>query len=421
MKKVKEDTNSKVLQKSGRCGRPRVPKFNPEIDDHISFLQVIYGKYDRRYPVMERVWVYEKYSFSILKDEARAEAFYDHPKCDRRVCGTVVFETRSKKELAELEKLKAKEYRLALNRLTGMNYFTVRPNKEDMITFINSAMLEKKRIHRTKNIKKVKYIIEMVKIETLRPNFLVSEVEIPVNKVYSELAHLLQYYDKPVVSDDNIVLSHWECVLSAKENQLEEIEVVRAVGLDSNYYVPFISFDYVFKEKSILFRYRHLKALRDFIKTNPVGEKWRGNTPVNDLLAKVMGVDIETIKLYNRIVKRTVEIGKPEDYFFKLDLPITKILPEIERLKTSPDNPNPESGVNINPPNQTPHPPLLGDLQPRFSEKHLQLVVNNKVVEFVASEAAIRGNKAVYQLSQHDGGSKAIGQLILPLSLIGSV
>ncbi len=109
-----------------------------------------------------------------------------------------------------------------------------------------------------------------------------------------------------------------------------------------------------------------------------------------------------------------------EDYFFKLELPITKILPEIERLKTSPDNPNPESEVNINPPNQTHHAPLLGDLQPRFSEKHLQLVVNNKVVEFVASEAAIRGNKAVYHLSQPDGGSKAIGQLILPLSLIGS-
>ena len=112
MKKVKEDANSTVLQKSGRSGRPRVPKFNPEIDDHISFLQVLYGKYDRRYPVMERVWVYEKYSFSILKDEVRPEVFYDHPGCDRKVCGTVVFETRSKLELAELEKLKAKEYRL---------------------------------------------------------------------------------------------------------------------------------------------------------------------------------------------------------------------------------------------------------------------------------------------------------------------
>ena len=267
----------------------------------------------------------------------------------------------------------------------------------------------------------MKYIIEKVKIADLKANFLVAEIEIPVNKLHSELAALLQYYDKPVVSEDNIVLSHWESVLSAKENQLEEIEIMRAVGLDSNYYIPFVSFDYVFKEKSILFRYHHLKALRDFIKTNPVGIKWRGKTPVNELVAKVMGVDIETIKLYNRIVKRTVEIGKPEDYFFKLDLPITKILPEIERLKTSPDNPNPESGVNINPPNQTPHPPLLGDLNPRFSEKHLQLMVNNKVVEFVASEALIRGNKAVYQLSQPEGGGKEIGQLILPLSLIGMV
>ena len=180
----------------------------------------------------------------------------------------------------------------------------------------------------------------------------------------------------------------------------------------------------MFKEKSTLFRYHHLTALKNFIKTNPVGKKWRGNTPEIIFLAEVLGVDKETIKLYNRIIKRTVEIGKPEDYFFKMGLPITKILPEIKRIKIAAKSSNPECEVNINPENHLQHPPSLEDLQPHFSEKRLQLVVNQKNVEFEASEAVIKGNKAIYQLTQIEGlegGSKAIGQLILPLSIIESI
>ena len=141
-----KSNRKKDFQDSSRRGRPRfrTPKFDPNTDDHISFLQVLYGEYHRGFPVIERVWVYEKYRFNCLKSEVKPEAFYYHDGCGGKVCGPVVFESRTKQELAELEKVKNKEFRIAWNRLTGWNYFSKKPDKEEMMAFINTSMLKKK-------------------------------------------------------------------------------------------------------------------------------------------------------------------------------------------------------------------------------------------------------------------------------------
>ena len=67
--KIKTKTDfKKDFQDSSRRGRPRFrsPKFDPNTDNHISFLQVLYGEYHRGFPVIERVWVYEKFTMGVV-------------------------------------------------------------------------------------------------------------------------------------------------------------------------------------------------------------------------------------------------------------------------------------------------------------------------------------------------------------------
>ncbi len=46
-----------------------MPKFNPETDDNISYYQVVYGKYENGNPVINRVYVFEDFSFAVPKSK----------------------------------------------------------------------------------------------------------------------------------------------------------------------------------------------------------------------------------------------------------------------------------------------------------------------------------------------------------------
>ncbi len=85
----------------------------------------------------------------------------------------------------------------------------------------------------------------------------------------------------------------------------------RVQNLDSDYYIRFISFDLIFKEKSPAIRYKHIVALENYLKENPRGKEWRKElgTNINKVMEKILGVDFETIKLYKRIGDRTKKIG----------------------------------------------------------------------------------------------------------------
>lgn len=135
--------NEPITNKSKRKGKPRfrVTPFNPETDNCISYLQVVYGEYKNNFPVIMRFWVYENYWFAAPKEaETRPAAWRYDDACNKRVCGTVRWQKRSKLELQIIEKVKDREFRFAWNRLTGWNYFVKKPSKTEMEFYILCKM-----------------------------------------------------------------------------------------------------------------------------------------------------------------------------------------------------------------------------------------------------------------------------------------
>lgn len=133
----------KNARSSGR-GRFRVPAYDSETDEYISYMQVMYGEYVNRQPVIRRVWVYEEYFFSAEYDFSKKPSnWWYEAAYQRKVCGLIQEEKRSTTQLAFLEKVKNLEFKIAWDRLSGWNMFMQPPSKEEMEHYVQFKLKNK--------------------------------------------------------------------------------------------------------------------------------------------------------------------------------------------------------------------------------------------------------------------------------------
>jgi hypothetical protein len=90
---------------------------------------------------------------------------------------------------------------------------------------------------------------------------------------YEEQNHF-KYGDKPVITEDNLVLSHWEEVNAAIETRKETIEVVVIEGLEKDDILRFIVHRGFFERRTLQNQFYLLKALTEYLTKNPSGITW---------------------------------------------------------------------------------------------------------------------------------------------------
>ncbi len=125
--------------------------------------------------------------------------------------------------MAELLKQKDKEFRTAFGRLSGWNMFRNKPTRKEMLEFIQQKSNEKRPIPKKISIEKVHYGLEEVAISELRENIILEGLVLPVNKLHADQAKFFKYYQYPVVTSDNVVLSSWETVQAAKKTMSKQL------------------------------------------------------------------------------------------------------------------------------------------------------------------------------------------------------
>lgn len=127
-------------------------------------------------------------------------------------------------------------------------------------------------------------------------------------------------YEIPIITPDNIVLTHFDAVLSAMKNQKETIDVVVVDGFDKDELPRFINYGLFTKNLNHDQRYRLVKFLRDHLKNNPKGIEWAKEIKGKDINEKV-GIIInrhkETVKQWHGHFRRKANNSPINKTLFK--------------------------------------------------------------------------------------------------------
>ena len=136
----------------------------------------------------------------------------------------------------------------------------------------------------------MKFENTVAKISHLRPNFIHKQINIPMNLYYAKQAETFGYYNVPVITEDNIILTHFEDFLAAKQNGLSEMPVARAIGLDEDDRLRFICFGLFFKYRHYAERFLIIQVLEKHFKENKKGIIWSKEIPgdINEKIATVV-------------------------------------------------------------------------------------------------------------------------------------
>lgn len=132
---------------------------------------------------------------------------------------------------------------------------------------------------------------------------------ISVSDFYANEAKHFNYYDRPVVTKDYVILSHVESYKAAIKNGVEKIEVFIIDDIDINDFPRFMSFGLHIKNLSEPQKYELIVYLRDYLKNNPRGQVWAQSLigDINRKLGTILGISFETVKLWARLPKRVLE------------------------------------------------------------------------------------------------------------------
>src|SRR5687768_4535746 len=120
----------------------------------------------------------------------------------------------------------------------------------------------------------INYKRDTVQVSKLKPNFIHEKLKLSVSEYYAKEAAKFNYYQTPVITKDHIVLSNYTDVLTARANKVEDIEVIKADGLEKDDWLRFISHDVFFKNMGYQERYALIMELQKYLKENKRGIEW---------------------------------------------------------------------------------------------------------------------------------------------------
>ena len=163
------------------------------------------------------------------------------------------------------------------------------------------------------------YIHKTVLLKDLKlthPLFEILKISFPER--YAIEAKHFNYYEKPVVTEDLLVLTHIEAVKAAIEKELESIEVIVAFDFDMDDAVRFINYGLFTKKIKSEPKSWISKISKKLFRKKPKGIEWaetlEGN--INEKIGSIIGYDNQTVKFWMRTHRKTLkkleELAKPK-------------------------------------------------------------------------------------------------------------
>lgn len=254
----------------------------------------------------------------------------------------------------------------------------------------------------------IKYTREVIPLELLKPNFIHEKLKQSVDEYYAKEAAKFNFYQNPVVTEDDTVLSNFHEVLTARHNKIVEIEVIRVTGLEKDDWLRFISHDTFFKNLEYPERYALIMELQSYLQENKRGIEWANEIEgdINDKIARVINYHKESVKILKRIGNK--------------DPKILEMKGTLEQMLAAANSLNELPGPNIEPPEPLSIDRInsLKGLNVQFTGSGLELHLKDKSVKLFLMDPKIRGNSVSFRFRTMDAECKGTLTLNNPLHLL---
>lgn len=254
----------------------------------------------------------------------------------------------------------------------------------------------------------IKYKKEVIPLDLLKPNFIHEKLKFSVDEYYAKEAARFNFYQCPVVTDDNVVLSNYNEVLAARANKIKEIEVIRVTGLEKDNWLRFISHDAFFKNLDYPERYALIIELQAYLKENKRGIEWANELEgdINEKIARVINYHKESVKLLKRI-------GSKDPRILEMKGTLEQMLAAVNLLNELP-------GPAIEPPEPLTNDKIssLQGLNVQFTGRGLELSLKDKSLKLFMMDPVIRGNSVSFRFRTMDSECKGKLTLNNPLHLL---
>ena len=139
----------------------------------------------------------------------------------------------------------------------------------------------------------------------------------------NETQYFGHHYEMPVVTSNNVILSHREDVEAAFENKQDTLEVMVVSGLDEGDLMRFNLKTIFFKKLAKADRKKLCTLLEDYLRNDPYGIKWaeelklNGHNDINEKLKAILNCSKDLIKLIKRTNENEVNLqasGKKKEF-----------------------------------------------------------------------------------------------------------
>ena len=139
-------------------------------------------------------------------------------------------------------------------------------------------------------------------------NPLFEKIQLNPSDLYINESKYFDFYELPLVTKDLQILTHIESYKAAVANNAEYLKVIIAKKLDNNDIPRLINFGFYIKKMTKADRYETCLYMREYLEKNKNGKAWgkQLNGDINQKLGTILGYDHETIKLWQRVGKKTL-------------------------------------------------------------------------------------------------------------------